>query len=234
MGVSALMIILCHAPHYGVEVSGLLRKFLVFLNIGVDIFLFLSGMGCYFSLTKSHGYFSWLKKRFIRIFIPYTIVLLTLRMPGILVDHASWSEWLLYYSTLRFWTHHDGMWFVALLVLLYQLAPFIYQILNNSRRRALTAVMLIILCLAITHISIIDTVDMVTSVMANLKGVFKHTVSFIIGMYIAPYVKENIKVNSLCVIGVSALGCILFHFLMKEIYYSWLYVLPILIVLSFF
>ena len=232
MGTAALMIILCHAPQYGVEVSGLLRKFLVFLNLGVDIFLFLSGMGCYFSLTQSHGYFFWLKKRFLRIFIPYTIVLLTLRILGLLVDDVSWSEWLLYYSTLRFWTHHDGMWFVALLVLLYPLAPFIYQILNRSRRRALTAIILITLCLLITHIPIINASGIATSVITNLKGAFKHTICFIIGMYLAPYVKQNIKVNALYVIGVSALCCLLFHFLMNDIYYSWLYVLPTLLVLS--
>ena len=204
-----------------------------YLNIGVDIFLFLSGIGCYFSLTKSNNYFPWLKKRFIRIFIPYTIVLLTLRMLGLFVDNVSWSEWLLYYSTLRFWTHHDGMWYVALLVLLYPLAPFIYRILNDSRR-TLTAIILIVLCLAITHISIINISDLASSVIENLKGAFKHIVSFIIGMYLAPYVKQNIRINALCVIAVSALGCILFHFLMKDIYYSWLYVFPTLIVLSSF
>lgn len=75
MGVAALLIILCHAPQYGVDIQGVSRKLLVFGNIGVDVFLFLSGMGCWFSLTKSPNYFPWLKRRFLRIFIPYTIVL---------------------------------------------------------------------------------------------------------------------------------------------------------------
>ncbi len=72
---------------------------------------------------------------------------------------------------------------------------------------------------------------MLNSITINLQGAFKRTVSFIIGMCLAPYIMKGIKVNSFYVIGVSAFGCILFHFLMKEVFYSWLYVLPLLIVL---
>lgn len=231
MGVAALMIIFCHAPNYGVDIRSVPIRLFWFGNIGVDIFLFLSGMGCWFSLTKSQCYFLWLKRRFVRIFIPYTIVLLILRVLSLLVDHVSWGEWLLYFSTLRFWTHHDGMWYVALLVLLYPLAPLFYRIFEFSRNRTVTAITLIALILVITHIPAGNNVDLTNSIILNLQGAFKRAVSFIIGMYLAPYIKNGIKVNSWLVIGLSALGCILFHILMKGVFYSWLYVLPILIIM---
>ncbi len=231
MGVAALMIILCHAPAYGVDIQGIPRKLLVFGNIGVDVFLFLSGMGCWFSLTKSPGYFTWLKRRFFRIFIPYTIILLILRIFSLWVNHVPWGEWLLYFSTVRFWTHHVGMWYVALLVLLYPLAPLLYRTLNLSRNRMVITISLIALILITTYIPVEKTGDLTNSVILNLQGAFKRTVSFVIGMYIAPYAKQGYKANVLYIIGASALGCILFHLLMKEVFYAWLYVLPILNIL---
>ncbi len=234
MGVAAMMIILCHAPQYGVEVSGILRKLLVFLNIGVDIFLFLSGMGCYFSLMKSDGYFSWLKKRFLRIFIPYTIVLLLLRIIGLGFDNMSWSEWLLYFSTIRFWTHHDGMWYIALLVLLYPITPLLYRTLEHSKKRYLTAIAIIILLLFITHIHVNTTEDLTNSVITNLQWAFKRVVGFVLGMFFAPYVQQHISLNAFYVIASSAFACVLFHFFAKEVFYSWIYILPILIPLCLF
>lgn len=234
MGVAAMMIIICHAPQYGVEVSGVLRKMLVFLNIGVDIFLFLSGIGCHFSLKKSTGYFPWLKKRFLRILIPYTIVLLILRIMSLCVNHLSWEDWLLYFSTLRFWTQHDGMWYVALLVLLYPLVPLLYRAFEHPRRSSLIAFLFILLIVTITHIPLDNTGDMTSAVLYNLQWAFKRVVSFIIGMNLAPYVKQGYRVNAIYVIGACAIGCLLFHLFMKDVFYVWLYVLPILIVLCLF
>lgn len=234
MGVAALMIILCHAPAYGVEIQGILRKLLVYGNIGVDVFLFLSGMGCWFSLTKSPSYLPWLKRRFFRIFIPYTIILLILRIFSLWGNHVPWGEWLLYFSTVRFWTHHVGMWYVALLVLLYPLTPLLFWGLEYSKRRILTILVLITTLLVLTHIPVKDTGDVTNAIIINLQWAFKRTVSFILGMYIAPYVKQGIKVNTIYIIGASAMGCVLFHFLMKEVFYSWLYVLPLLIILCIF
>lgn len=234
MGVAALMIILCHAPQYGVDVHGILRKLLVFLNIGVDIFLFLSGMGCCFSLMKPHRYFPWLKKRFIRLLIPYTIILLMLRVIGFGIVNISWSEWLLYFSTLRFWTHHDGMWYIALLVLLYPLAPFFFKIFEHSKNRALSAIILLVLILLITHIQIKTPSDLTNSILINLQWAFKRIVSFILGMYLAPYIKRGLRVNIFYIMGASAFGCVLFHFLMRDVFYSWLYVLPVLLLFCLF
>ena len=55
MGIAAIMIVLCHANLYDIQVNGIIRKMLSFGNVGVDIFLFLSGIGCYYSLDKNGG-----------------------------------------------------------------------------------------------------------------------------------------------------------------------------------
>lgn len=53
MGIATLMIIVCHAPASGVKMPIYLTKIFGLGNYGVDIFLFLSGIGCYYSLSKA-------------------------------------------------------------------------------------------------------------------------------------------------------------------------------------
>jgi peptidoglycan/LPS O-acetylase OafA/YrhL len=125
------------------------------------------------------------------------------------------------------------MWYVALLVFLYPLAPLLYRTFELSRSRTVIAISLVALILIITHIPVEKTGDLTNSIILNLQGTFKRTVSFVMGMYIAPYVKQGIKANALYIIVASAQGCLLFHFLMKEVFYVWLYVLPLLIVLCY-
>ena len=51
MGMSAMLILICHSVAY-IEMPRILHYVLSLGNIGVDLFLFLSGMGMWFSLTK--------------------------------------------------------------------------------------------------------------------------------------------------------------------------------------
>ena len=51
MGMSAILILICHSVAY-IEMPRILHYVLSLGNIGVDLFLFLSGMGMWFSLTK--------------------------------------------------------------------------------------------------------------------------------------------------------------------------------------
>ena len=54
MGMAAIMILVCHAEASHVLMPGWLAKMMNFGNFGVDIFLFLSGLGCYYSLSKTN------------------------------------------------------------------------------------------------------------------------------------------------------------------------------------
>ena len=52
MGISALMVIMCHFVLYSDNLSNVVRRLLELGNVGVDIFLLLSGIGCYYSLKN--------------------------------------------------------------------------------------------------------------------------------------------------------------------------------------
>ena len=74
MGASALGVILCHAVTSDVQLPQILVRLLVFFNLGVDVFLFVSGFGMYFSMNRvcdKKDVILWYKKRFVRILVPY-------------------------------------------------------------------------------------------------------------------------------------------------------------------
>ena len=129
MGIATFMIIACHAPASGVELPYIFARFLGLGNYGVDIFLFLSGLGCYFSLSKTTVLANYFKKRYIRIGIPYLLITLPYIIVFLLLGEFSLSNAILSLTTLDYWIEHKGAWFVALLIPLYFLSPVIYKVL---------------------------------------------------------------------------------------------------------
>ena len=234
MGIATLRVLLWHSIQYGVEFPEPLRLLLVFLNRAipsVPIFLFLSGIGCYYSLSKPHTYKTWLRKRAIRIFIPYAVVLIIVRLLSLPTEHSPWGEWLLYFSTIRFWTHHEGLWFVALLTILYPLAPALFRLLESSRHRLTTAIALIVVILIVTNLPNPAEGTLTGNIIHNLQYACQHIVSFVIGMYIAPFIRREVSVNAIYIIGGSVVLALLFHFFTKDVFYFWIYILPSVIVL---
>lgn len=74
MGIAALMIILCHAVQYGVVMNDFLSSLLIWGNSGVVIFLFLSGFGCFYSLSENDNLLKWYKRRHTRIYTALTFI----------------------------------------------------------------------------------------------------------------------------------------------------------------
>ncbi|MBQ0075467.1 MAG: acyltransferase [Prevotella sp.] len=118
MGGAILMIMLFH--------SGVLR----FGEIGVDIFLFLSGYGLFFSLERNSKKTVFYRKRLLRILPTYLIV----AVPYFIVHSNSVSEFLLRLSTLSVLTKGDlgGWWFIGIILVCYLIAPFLYNILSRK------------------------------------------------------------------------------------------------------
>ena len=76
MGISALLILICHLYGY-VDLSVTVQYILSLGNIGVDCFLFLSGVGMWNSLLKVKYI-----NRYLKLFIPYLTVILPLGILG--------------------------------------------------------------------------------------------------------------------------------------------------------
>ena len=79
MGLAAISIIICHAVGNNVMMPNSLRWVCGFGQNGVDVFLFLSGFGMWYSLenmSKNNelNVLMWYRKRFIRLLVPYLII----------------------------------------------------------------------------------------------------------------------------------------------------------------
>lgn len=235
MGLAAIMIILCHIPKYGVEVNSILRLILIYGNIGVDIFLLLSGLGCSFSLSKNKNLSSWYKKRFYRIFIPYTLMQLPFWLYYISTGCFNLKNEIIIFSTLGFWLWHMGAWYVALLVPLYFLSPFIYKFLYSYNFCVYKVIILIVFLVIISNVSI-ESInnEMYYEILKNLQWTFARVPSFIIGMSIAPLVKNSIKVNSLYIIIPSFVLYVIIHQINANIFAWWCIVPAIIIIIILF
>ena len=103
-------------------------------SVGVEIFLFLSGMGLFYSLSRDARITRFYRKRLTRILPTYLLFggagWLAL---DILIRNAGWARFGLDFSMLSFWT--DGVrlvWYIALILALYLVFPLLYRLINTS------------------------------------------------------------------------------------------------------
>lgn len=208
MGFAAIMIILCHIR--GIEYSNFpfLEKLLWFGNYGVEIFLFVSGIGMFYSLTKENiSLIRWYKRRYVRIAIPFLLIAVSIYPLRIILNiPASLSDFLLYITTFEFWIHHRGAWYVAMLFPLYFLTPYIVKVVNTSKARVITISVLIILLLGFSYIPLGN------DVVRNIQFVTLRVPVFILGIGIAPYVRHKQRINALSICFIALVGLLLWHY----------------------
>lgn len=158
-GISILWIILLHTTNYPVidKWQGFREHSLLFSlynlidlgGAGVDIFLFLSGIGLYYSFSKCTDLKKFYVKRFKRVLIPYLIwgtgywfirdIIYAQNPNGFLED----LFWVTYYT--------DGVstyWYISFILVMYLLFPLFYYMLE-SRHRNLNLVLLLALSIGL-------------------------------------------------------------------------------------
>lgn len=163
MGVATVLILLCHSllPPAIHCPNDILRWIIITGNRGVDIFLFLSGLGMYHSLRKMTkwnrgGVIRWYAKRYRHILLPYLLICFPYYLVlGCVNDgHFSISIFLYRLSTLNYWLEHKGFWYIAMLIPLYFLTPFYARIIDKTKYQTLLTVTLCIILLLISTIKI--------------------------------------------------------------------------------
>lgn len=130
---------------------GLLHAFariyvLLIGSVGVDLFLFLSGMGIYQSLKKDSTISRFYIKRLVRILIPYIVV------GGcfwIVKDIVLEKNTILYFVKdiflLTFWTEGKRvLWYVTLIFLLYLISPVLFFVVKRLNSKSYIIVVLVI------------------------------------------------------------------------------------------
>lgn len=235
MGIAALLIIICHFSTYCSSLPYYVHRILGYGNLGVDIFLFLSGVGAYFSLSKlgSQDKPKWYKKRFLRIFIPYSLMQIPIWLYFILVSDFNLADSLFVYSTIAYWIQHRGAWFVALLVPLYLITPFLYKLLNSKNKVNYCICISLILWIVCNIDLQFFKYEMLNNILHNVQVVFIRSISFVIGMTMGRYIKEgrSVSIHKLISLPICSY-CILFPFL-RDYFIDFLLVIPAITAFSY-
>ena len=105
-------------------------------NIGVDMFLFLSGVGLFFSYTKDNRFGQFLKKRFMRV-LP-TALLIGIFYFSFRYATGRYNSGITHYLsrisfTYFFFKGERVFWFISLILVLYFVFPIFYKIIERFR-----------------------------------------------------------------------------------------------------
>ena len=100
---------------------------------GVDIFLFLSGFGLYYSLSrKNFDIKKYYKSRFFRILPEFWVVLSVVFLAQMDFSLKSFSFLLCRATTLGYWIgYRDESWFISCIVFLYAIYPIYFRLFKK-------------------------------------------------------------------------------------------------------
>ena len=154
---------------------------------GVEVFLFLSGIGMYFSFSRSSDLIPFYIKRLKRVLIPYLVIcgsywaLRDLILEWKPVDFIQDLTWITFY------TEGDRTyWYIHFILLMYLLYPVFHRLFQSRYRLC----WLIVLCAAVyaglgtLYVSNLELYK-------ELEVAYARIPTFLVGCYFGPLVKEG-------------------------------------------
>lgn len=154
MGFATLLIIICHTPRN--EMPNWLGIIIGNLGLGVDIFLFLSGMGLYNSYkNRKVSIPKWFIKRYERIIVPLLLIVIPILIFNKFLNSEGEFRSVLSYlgelSGFGYLFYGRALWFVSCILFLYIITPLLYKILDSKHKYSIAAI-LSLLCFIIAYI----------------------------------------------------------------------------------
>ena len=140
-GYSIFTIVIFHLCQL-FPLSGIATKAINFGGSGVHVFVLCSGFGlCLSQLGKPLGYFDFLKKRFLKIYLPYIIIVLitVVAMPVLYTGTdkltAILSHIFLFKMFNENWIGSYGypLWFISMIIQFYIVFPALFPIVKKYR-----------------------------------------------------------------------------------------------------
>lgn len=208
MGFAALWVVFFHSP---IRVPDSWPQFLyqpidIFRVLGyggVDLFILVSGIGIYQSLSKNSPA-AYIKNRVRKIYPIWCVYSLMVFALGAILFGAyySWREILGYFTLFGFWSpalKHQGNWYVYTIMLFYVLAPIPFFLLRDSKRKTLT-------CVILTAIALLGSTAFFSTnafVTKHLLIAFSRLPLFIIGMYFSAALKDKVMKKSHWIICIA-------------------------------
>lgn len=140
MGFAAIWIALLHSfaegPLWGMSIP-VVTRLTNRGNVGVEIFLLLSGVGLFFSMSKDDSVIPFYRKRIARVVVPWLIVSIPYWLiRGYVTDCMTVKWFMVNWTELSFLL--DGtitVWYVVFIIVMYLLYPVVFR-LQKKRSEA--------------------------------------------------------------------------------------------------
>ena len=159
-GFAALWIVLFHYTDMGKAKAASIPKMsfiwdtLQLGNIGVDVFLFLSGIGLYYSFVKDRRILRFYYKRLVRIIVPFVLLCVPYMTYLLIAGEFSVGQFLKNITTISYWTGDTSrlnLWYVPAVLALYLIYPLIFKFIFYKEKGAFArCLILAVISLAIT------------------------------------------------------------------------------------
>ena len=237
-GIATLMILFFHSTieipssNWFLKIIGFIKQF---GNTGVDIFLFLSAVGLYFSLKKDSNVKNFYIKRIVRI------------LPALLLVNLLWfayknddgiKEYLLSVTGLSIFVTGDRTcWFFTLLIFLYFIYPLLYKL--EEKYGSKIYLISIVLMIGINYVLSISSPQL----FRYIEIATRRIPIFLIGCFCSKYIYNGLEVKNLFVFSMMILMiiCIILLYNIKLIpiwkqiwrYIVGIYAISIIVVISY-
>lgn len=194
-GLSIISIIIFHyfeevnvAGNAGGLLSILTKLYYAALgSVGVDVFLFLSGFGIWFSLSKGPRITEFYGKRVIRVVVPYLILGgIFWIIKDLVIGGASIGRFLYDYSLLSFWGDDvRTYWYISLILILYVVSPAVFR---AGRRMCIAVSVLSIICAAALY-------SLNGALFASIEIAILRIPVYFAGMYCADFSAKKLPIT---------------------------------------
>ncbi len=152
---------------------------------GVDVFLFLSGIGLYYSMEKDPFPARFYRKRARRVLLPYGVVAVLYEGGRCLLGRITPAECLSNITLVSYWTRGvPTYWFIAAIVALYAAYPLLYKLIQ--RKQYPLQALILALSFAAAWLLYQDQ-----PAFYRVNGFVFRIPIFLLGCYIAPAVKRG-------------------------------------------
>ena len=187
MGAAMLFVILFHVglpredAFYGLRRIG---------NIGVDMFLFLSGVGLWFSWTKHPSLKHFFTRRYLRIYPAWLIIACLFYIPDFISSRQFSTNVIDLLGDVLinwdFWLHDElSFWYIPATMMLYLFAPAYMQLIIKHPVYRWLPVVMIMWCILVQYVTPIH------AAVGHLEIFWSRVPIFFIGINFGKAVKEK-------------------------------------------
>ncbi|MGN0293849.1 MAG: acyltransferase [Lachnospiraceae bacterium] len=175
-------------------------------SMGVDVFLFLSGVGLWFSLTEHYDLKRFYLKRMKRVLIPYIIWGgLFWYIRDVMIQEKSFYDFFKDYSLLSFWTEGNrSLWFIGLIILAYAVFPILYHLFKGEAVKRFSS-LAVLSAASITCILLLE--NHASSFYGHVEIALLRIPVFLLGIYCGDKIYRNLPFN-LIDLSIVCLGLI--------------------------